>query len=400
MDNMSRVLASLVVVLSFGLTQADCGRGADSSATDPPPPPDYCAVPAPPTTYSAQYLVGGDILQSNTLWVFKLDSQTGVPTAMPWSPLILDGYVLAVTADATGDYLYVAVQTGWTSESLETFGFPRDGSPPVQVDSQNLMVGNSPSQLVFDAQQRYLYEVNRGGVPTQSSISIFRVDYAHIPRDTGQTISFKDDASTIVFKDSGRIALVSRQHAEGTGVAVLARDCATGALTQVSETAVPNSIFLTGAPKGTGSIGYYIGLAAQPMRYDARSQAVAFDSTAALPFVWLAAFDHAGDFVVTTNAEGPQRFTPNDVVKVYRYDSDQVILAQTDQFQFPLLGGTHQGGFNVGFDLNDNFVYIEVAPSSLGVFRLDHASGKITPIPGSQFAGPVALDPLLVFGQN
>ena len=410
------VLVLATVSLTTGLTGCQSISG-DPPAPAPSPNPvaeDACTVPAAPATFKEQFLITGDVVESNTFFVYKLDQQTGVPTAMPWSPMQLDGFVMSEVPDAGGNYIYLGVRTGLDSANLETFTFPADGSVPVRLDSQALKA----DQLAFDPQQRFLYALRQGFVNSSldqnipSTLSVFRIGSDHVPRNTTQTLNLVDRAARFGFKDQGRAVVVSREHitSGNTGIAVLKRDCKTGSLAIASETPIPRSLILSVPSVGNGVLAYRLccdpfapnGL--QLSRYDPSSQSVAAVPNGTLPETREAAVDHASDFVVTDAAEDPNQLTsvPSDLLKVYRYDPQNLTLTQTDQYQFPPIidvGGTSpEIPADITFDLNDNFVYVSIH-NAIAVFRLDHTTGKITPIPGSPFPAPTLLDPVFVFGR-
>jgi hypothetical protein len=407
----------ILVVGTVSLTTGFAGCGSISSESPAPVPTpspaaeDACAVPAAPAAFKEQFLIAGDVLESNTFFVYKLDQQTGVLTAMPWSPLLLDGFVMSEAPDAGGNYLYLGVRTGLDSANLETFSFPADGSVPVHLDSQPLKA----DQLAFDPQQHFLYALRQGFVNSSldqnipSTLSVFQIGSDHIPRNTNQTLNLVDRAASFGFKDQGRAMVVSREHitSGNTGIAVLNRDCKTGSLTQASETPIPRSLILSVPTAGNGVLAYRLCCdpfalsGAQLTRYDPSTQSVAAVPNGTLPDTFEAAVDHASDFVVTDAVENPNQLTsvPRDLVKAYRYDSQNLTLVQTDQYQFPPLpGGSAEIPADITFDLNDNFVYVSIH-NAIAVFRLDHTTGKITPIPGSPFPAPTLLDPVFVFGR-
>jgi hypothetical protein len=351
------------------------------------------------------------VLESNTFFVYKLDQQTGAPVAMPWSPMRLDGFVMSEVADASGNYIYLGVRTGFDTASLETFGFPADGSVPVHLDSQSLKA----DQLAFDPQQHFLYALRQGfinssldqGIP--STLSIFQIGADHIPRNTNQTLNLVDRAATFGFKDQGRAMVVSREHISfgNTGIAVLNRDCKTGSLTQASETPIPRSLFLSVPSVGNGVLAYrlccdpFAPAGAQLSRYDPSTHSVAAVSNGTLLDTFEAAVDHASDFVVTDAVEDltPPGSSVRDLLKVFRYDPQNLTVTQTDQYQFPPISpGNPEIPADITFDLNDHFVYVSIH-NAIAVFQLDHNTGKITPIPGSPFPAPTLLDPVFVFGR-
>ena len=408
----------ILVVGIVGLTTGFNGCGSVSVSNNLPPASsptpavqDACVVPAAPTSFKEQFLIAGDVLESNAFFVYKLDQQTGVPTAMPWSPMLLDGAVMSEAPDGGGNYIYLGVRTGLDSASLETFSFPADGSAPVRVNSQPF----NADQLSFDPQRRYLYALRQGNInnshdPTVDSfLSVFQIDASHIPHDTKQTLTLADRSPSFGFKAQGRALVVSREHTTSgnTSIAVLNRDCKTGSLTQVSETPIPRSLILSVPTAGNGVLAYRLCCdpfalsGAQLSRYDPSTQAVAAVPNGTLPDTFEAAVDHASDFVVTDAVENPKQTTsiPHDLVKVYRYDPQTLTFTQTDQYQFPpLAGGSAEIPADITFDLNDNFVYVSIH-NAIAVFRLDHTTGKITPIPGSPFPAPTLLDPVFVFGR-
>lgn len=416
----------ILVLGTVSLTAGLTGCGSVSGNSPPPAPTpspvaspspaaeDACVVPAAPSSFKEQFLIAGDVVESNTFFVYKLDQQTGVPTAMPWSPLLLDGAVMSEAPDADGNYIYLGVRTGFDSASLETFSFPADSSVPVRLDSQPFYA----DQLSFDPQRRYLYALRQGNInnshdPTVDGfLSVFQIDGNHVPHDTKQTFTLADRSPSFGFKDQGRAVVVSREHitSGNTGIAVLKRDCKTGGLATASETPIPRSLLLSVPSVGNGLLAYRLccdpfapnGL--QLSRYDSSSQSVAAVSNGTILGTFEAAVDHASDFVVTDAVEDPNQLTsvPRDLVKVYRYDPQNLTLTQTDQYQFPPIidvGGTSpEIPADITFDLNDNFVYVSIH-NAIAVFRLDHTTGKITPIPGSPFPAPTLLDPVFVFGR-
>lgn len=410
-----------IVSLTTGFS--GCGSVSGNSLPAPSPSPvasptpvaqDACAVPAAPTSFKEQFLIAGDVVESNNFFVYKLDQQTGVPTAMPWSPMQLDGFVSAETTDPSGNYIYLDVTQGLTSFALETFHLPADGSPLVRIDSQPLQA----DQLAFDPQQRFLYTLRQGFLNsalepgTESILSIFQIGSDHIPRNTNQTLNLVDRAPRFGFKDQGRAVVVSREHTTSgnTGIAVLNRNCKTGSLAPVSETPIPRSLLLSVPSVGNGLLAYrlccdpFAPNGSQLSRYDPSSQSVAAVPNGTLLDTREAAVDHASDFVVTDAVEDPNQLTsiPADLLKVYRYDPQNLTLAQTDQYKFPPIidvGGTSpEIPADITFDLNDNFVYVSIH-NAIAVFRLDHTTGKITPIPGSPFPAPTLLDPVFVLGR-
>jgi hypothetical protein len=411
--------------LVFGIVSLTTGfTGCGSVSGNPPPAPspspvasptpvaqDACAVPAAPTSFKEQFLIAGDVLESNTFFVYKLDQQTGVPTAMPWSPMLLDGFVMSEAPDAAGNYIYLGVRTGLDSANLETFSFPADGSAPVHLDSQPLKA----DQLAFDPQQHFLYVLRQGFVNSSldqnipSTLSVFQIGSDHIPLNTNQTLDLVDRAASFGFKDQGRAMVVSREHitSGNTSIAVLNRDCKTGSLTQASETPILRSLILSVPTAGNGVLAYRLCCdpfalsGAQLSRYDPSTQSVAAVPNGTLPDTFEAAVDRASDFVVTDAAEAPNQpgSIARDLVKVYRYDPIAITLTQTDQYQFlPISPGVPEIPTDITFDLNDNFVYVSIH-NAIAVFRLDHTTGKITPIPGSPFPAPTLLDPVFVFGR-
>lgn len=402
------VLFAAAVVVGFA------GCGVASQPLQPPPisdpPSDPCAAPVNPTSFSEQYLIGGDPLQSNAFFVYKLDQQTGVPTAMPWSPMRLDGFVNAETVDPSGHYFYLDVGKSLTSYSLETLRFPTDGSVPVQIDSQSLQA----DQLGFDPQQRYLYALREGNInnfhdPTiDAFLSIFQIDSNHVPHDTHQTLTLPDRAPSFGFEDDGRALVVSREHISSgnTSIAVLNRDCKSGSVISASETPILRSLHLVVPSVGKGILGYrlccdpYAPSGSQLSAYDPTTHSVNAVPGGTLLDTYTPGIDHLSDFAVMVAAENPAQIaSPADLLKVYRYSAAAVTLVQTDQYQFrPHADGSPEIPFGVVFDLSDSFVYVPIH-NALAVFRLDHNTGKIVPLSGSPFSVPTLLDPIFVFGR-
>ncbi|MGH7867147.1 MAG: hypothetical protein ACREP9_05785, partial [Candidatus Dormibacteraceae bacterium] len=314
------VSVALLGALVAGFTACGTVSGDPPSVPAASPAQDACTVPAAPSTFNEQFLIAGDVVESNTFFVYKLDQQTGVPTAMPWSPMLLDGFVMSETVDASGDYLYLGLGIGLTSNALETFQFPRDGSAPARLDSQPVMA----DRLAFDPQQRYLYALKQANLTNSpnpadnAALSIFRIDPSHVPHDTNQTIMLSERAPSFGFKDQGRVVVVSREHQTygNTGIAVLNRDCKTGRVVPASETPILRSLFLAVPSVGNGILAYRLccdpnaPTGAQLSRYDPSNQSVAAVSNGTLLDTFEAAVDHASDFVVTYAAEHPNQPGP------------------------------------------------------------------------------------------
>jgi 6-phosphogluconolactonase len=275
---------------------------------------------------------GGGIGSPGVLCGYAIDVVTGAFTPVPGSPLATASLPRAVAIEPSGAYLYVA--GGVTGNTIWGYTIdPATGTPAPIAGFPIATGGTLPGAIVFDRGGRFAYVANDTGTNTAGSISVFALDRATggwtpiAGSPFGMDPVFNDRARSLALTPDGRFLFVG-----GTvGVHTFTVDANTGAPKLLAQR---DSVFPAG---------------------------VAVDPTGRFLYV-----PDNDAFLVRGFAIGANgTLTP----------------AGTQPYGAPSSAGSR------GITIVGDLVYVaNTAASNVHGFRIQPATGALTPLPGSPFA--------------
>lgn len=414
------LLASLLFQSLLTGCQGVTTDPAPGSPASPPAQVTQCG-PAVQPTFTQQYLYAGDIAETNNLWVYKIDSQTGVPQPMPWAPIKTTNNSHSGTGDPSGQFVYVGEDNPFstTDRVIETYRLAPDDGAPIRVGLAN---SGYPAQLSFDPQGKILYLADPFGAlegsGSASTIEPYTRDKDGLPVRGGSAgVLVPRYESSFGFKAEGNYVIASRTRgvSKSEGSLVVFREhCMDGTLSKVSETAASQGLRFAEIPTAGGAvIGYdcvssttdFPGPAngAQLFRFDHTQGQLSAEPSGFYPGICWATVDHKGKYVAASMLRDPQDgLSGHNTLVIYALDSANIRMTETDRVSFPnsSLGQTREVN-KVTFDLNDDFLYFSLGGGGgLAAFRLDRATGKLSQLPGSPYPTPTLYSPLFVVGRK
>lgn len=363
---------------------------------------DFCGASVSVRQFTNEYLYAGDLFGAPQLTVFKIDTNTGALTEMPWSPMQTFNGVLAGTTDASGKYLYLASRAPFGLNhqpigTLETYGIPADDSMPSNLG----YIAANPSDITFalDPQAKFFYMLPRDGtgqgwqVTGYGPVSGANVSTAGTP--TALSVAYP---TTYAYKGKGNLLLIAHG-TDGTyppgGITVYRQNCANGNLDLVKENALPGEAQFLSAPTGGDLIvGWYCGGPHKGYQYRVDSQTGTVASIPGNPISGLCEvyFDKAGEYAAGAMNDANGFLS---VLVLYRVDASRG-LVETDRYAFPMFNGSESQTINsVAFDASGSFVYSS-SPSYLVALKLDRSLGRLTVVPGYPQARQNNFKPLFI----
>ena len=292
------------------------------------------AVAADP---SSKFLFVANYFSSN-ISAFTIKSTTGELTPVATSPFAAEFGMDSLAIDPTGQFLYAV--TG-NSEKLWTYSIDSTGALTPLTNSPTAIApsGTASDSVVIDPSGSYLYITNRDS--TSAGLYGFARDTTAggITPLPGFPIPLDGLATKSAFDAMGKFLLVTGTNAFGTagGVDIFSLNASTGALTKTS-----------GSPTQVG------------------------DDPAGV------VVDRSGKYVYVPN-------TPDVTVSAFSMDTSGE-LTEISGSPFPSGGnGTINGPLGITADAAGRFVYVCNASNDISVFSINTSSGALTPIPGSPF---------------
>jgi 6-phosphogluconolactonase len=278
---------------------------------------------------------------------YSIDGKTGAITAIPGSPFPAGLSPFSVAVHPTGEFAYVA-----NAASNDISAYRIDGATGAltPVLGSPFAAGAIPVWVTIDPEGRFAYFANAGsGSQNGDSISAYAIDAITGGLHPLSGVKFPPGygASSATVDTTGKFLYATSCQTDQFGF------CSAGT----------NVVFAYSIDRTLGTL---TPVAGSPFPAGSTPRSIAADPTGRFLFV--------GNYFGTS-------------VSSYIIDANTGALTTVPGSPFQV--GPYPNGIteDVAVDHNGRFVYVATNGGSLVAFSIDRATGTLTPIPGSPFAG-------------
>jgi len=365
--------AMLVLAMSFLATMPGCGRSLFSICNNCPPPPKQTQV-----VYTAN--AAGS---PSTVSALTVDPASGALTAIAGSPYPAGSGSMAVTADVSEKFLYVA---NATSSNISAFSINQTSGGLTQVPGSPFVAEAGMNSIVSDLYGLFLYAVT-GNSDNLWAYSINSSSGALAPLSgipmgiaTGTTSSF------LILDRSGKFLYVAARGSVSSEIYGFSRDSTTGAMT-----ALPGfPVAVNGlATKGTfDRTGAFLLVAATDVFGTAGGVEVFSLNAASGALTLTGPATQVGHDPSGIVQAGGSVYVPNTAdatISGFALNLNTGALTAVSGSPFPSGGrGSVNGPLGIATTPGGNFVLVCNASNDISVFSVG-SSGTLTQVAGSPF---------------